>query len=141
MPPYHGSPAQTRRPAQSPDKPLRPTRGSLWLNNHFPIDKNKDSPDSSYYMDPISLSLRSQRQAQAGCPTPPQTANQGPTYGRVFLKMTNMAADDRMPATTAKAMKRFNEMLPEKNSITKMAKTSVSTSATSKMPFFLFMIQ
>lgn len=69
-----------------------------------------------------------------------QTSNQHPTYGSVFLKMTNMAAEDRMPAITAKTMKRFNEMLPVKNSNTKMAKTSVSTTAVNKMPFFLFMI-
>jgi hypothetical protein len=32
-------------------------------------------------------------------------------------------------------------MLPVKNSNNKMAKTKVSTTAASKMPFFLFMIQ
>ncbi len=72
---------------------------------------------------------------------PPRTDIQNPTYGSVFLKMTNMAAEDRMPANTAKAMKRFNEMLPVENSINKMAKTKVSTTAANKMPFFLFMIQ
>ena len=54
--------------------------------------------------------------------------------------MTNMAAEERMPTTTAKAMKRFNEMLPVKNSNNKMAKTKVSTTAVNKIPFFLFMI-
>ena len=54
--------------------------------------------------------------------------------------MTSMAAEDRRPATTAKAMKRFNEMFPVKNSTTRMAKTIVSTNAANKIPFFLFMI-
>lgn len=54
----------------------------------------------------------SRRLTQDSVPTPTQMSNQGPTYGSVFLTMINMAADDRMPTTTAKAMKRFNEMLP-----------------------------
>ena len=78
---------------------------------------------------------------QVSIPATSQTANQHPTYGSVFLKMTNIAAEDRMPAINAKAMKRFNEMVPVKNSNTKMAKTSVSTTAVNKILFFLFMIQ
>jgi hypothetical protein len=99
--------------------------------------ENKDSPSTPLTCNPSPYRHKPTADTrQRSCAA--TIGHPNPTYGSVFLKMTNMAAEDRMPANTAKAMKRFNEMLPVENSINKMAKTSVSTNATSKMPFFLF---
>ena len=55
--------------------------------------------------------------------------------------MTNTAAENTMPTTTARAIKRLKDILPVKNSPTRMAKTSVSTMAANNIAFFLFIFQ